>query len=169
MQVVNVHKRKIKQPIENVSVLFNTIATNKDAIWPVKNWPAIRFNEGVKVKSKGGHGIIKYTIIAFEEGKSITFKFTKPDGFIGIHQLFLEIVSEKETEIIHEIRMHTSTFRASILWFFVIKWLHDALIEEAFDNVENHFMEVKKIPRYNIWVQFLRNRYKRKPLLTKQV
>ena len=168
MQVTNIHKRKLQQSIEKVSFLFNTLATDNDQIWPFENWPAIRFDNGVKVGSRGGHGIVRYTILSFKKGESITFKFSKPDGFIGNHTLSLKAISENETEIIHEIKMQTATLKASVLWVFVIRWLHDALIEEAFDKVENHFIEVKKIPKYNFWVQFLRNKYKRKPLQTKQ-
>lgn len=168
MKVTNIHKRKLKQSKEKVSLLFATLATKKDQVWPIENWPAIRFNDGVKVGSRGGHGIVRYTIIAFKEGESIRFKFSKPDGFIGIHTLSLKAISEKETEIIHEIKMHTATLKATVLWFFVIRWLHDALIEEAFDKVENHFIEVNKITKYNFWVVFLRNKYKNKSLQTKK-
>lgn len=168
MRVTNIHKRKLQQSIDKVSLLFHTLATDKDLIWPSENWPAMRFKDGVKVGSKGGHGIIRYSIIALEKGKSITFKFSKPDDFIGNHTLYLKAVSENETEITHEIKMHTATLKASVLWLFVIRWLHDALLEEAFDKVENHFMDVKKLPKYNIWVHFLRNTFKRKPLQTKQ-
>jgi len=49
----------------------------------------------------------------------------------------------------------------------MIRWLHDALIEEAFDKVENYFTGNKKITPYNPWVKFLREAYKRKPVQSK--
>ncbi|MGB1308783.1 MAG: hypothetical protein ACPG6B_07725 [Oceanihabitans sp.] len=169
MRVINIHKRKLQEPIKKVSILFNTLATNHDAIWPVENWPAIRFKKGLQIGNQGGHGIIRYTIEALEAGKSITFKFTNPKGFIGTHRLYLEEISENETEIIHKINMHTATLKASFLWIFVIKWLHNALIEEAFDKVENYFSEVQITSHYNFWVTFLRSWYKKKSLKTKQI
>lgn len=169
MRVVNIHKRKLLQPCKKVTLIFNTLATDNDSIWPYENWPAIHFEEGLKIGSRGGHGLVRYTIIALKSGESVTFQFTKPDGFKGTHKLYIESISEKETEIVHEIKMHTTTLKASAFWFFVIRWLHDALIEEAFDKVENNFSELKKKTTYNPWVNFLREKYKKKPQQAKQV
>jgi hypothetical protein len=98
----------------------------------------MRLKSHLSARSKGGHGRIRYTIIEFEAGYQITIKFTKPEGFNGTHELRIKEISEDTSVITHNIIMHT-TFKASLLWVFVIRWLHDALIEEAFDNVENHF------------------------------
>jgi len=168
MRVINSHKRIITQPIDKVSELFKTLATTNDEIWPSKNWPEIRFNEGLKNGSRGGHGRIRYTVIAFEAGKYIKFKFTKPDGFDGIHEFSIKVISENTSEIHHNIKMNTS-FKATFLWVFVIRWLHDALIEEAFDNVQNYFSEENKSTKYNFWVRFLRGFYGRQSFQIKQV
>lgn len=167
MEVINNHKRIIHQPKEKVSQLFKSLATNDDQIWPSKNWPAMRFKDGLKIGSKGGHGRIRYTIIAFETGNHIKFQFTKPDGFNGTHELSIKAISEDASEIAHNITMHTN-LKASFLWVFVIRWLHDALIEEAFDTIENNFSEEKKTSTYNFWVNLLRSYYKRKSFLIKQ-
>lgn len=161
MRVVNSHKRNIAQPYEKVCELFKTLATTDDKIWPVNNWPAIRFIDGLKIGSRGGHGRIRYAVVAFEDGNHVRFKFTKPKGFVGTHELTLKPVSENVSEIQHIIKMNTD-FQAGLLWVFVIRWLHDALIEEAFDTLENYFSEEKKEPKYNLWVRLLRSYYKRK-------
>lgn len=166
MQVINVHKRIIHQSKEKVSQIFKTLATDDDLIWPYENWPAIRFKEGLKVGSKGGHGRIRYTIIEFREHELIKFQFSKPEGFNGTHKLKICIISEILTEISHEIIMNTS-FKATLLWVFVIRWLHDALIEDAFDKVENYFTTNKKVTNYNFWVKRLREAYKRQSYQTK--
>ncbi|WP_232730404.1 hypothetical protein [Lacinutrix sp. Bg11-31] len=101
MQVTNIHKRKLKLPKDQVTVLFKTLATKEDKIWPLENWPAIRFKETLKVGVKGGHGGIRYTIIDIKEGNSIKFKFSKPDGFIGTHEFYIKEVDENSTEITH--------------------------------------------------------------------
>jgi len=167
MRVVNIHRRSIHQPKAQVSKLFQTLATSEDKIWPSKNWPAMQFKNGINIGSNGGHGLIRYDITEFKAGHNIKFKFTKPNGFHGTHELRISSISEDTSEIVHNITMNT-TFKASILWIFVIRWLHDALIEEAFDNVENYFSEEKKITTYNLWVIFLRSYYKRKSFQIKQ-
>ncbi|MEM5564922.1 hypothetical protein WNY78_07390 [Psychroserpens sp. AS72] len=173
MRVTNNHKRIIQQPVEKVSQLFKTLATTEDQIWPSQHWPAMRFKEGLKIGNKGGHGRIRYTIIGFEAGHHIKFKFSKPVGFNGTHELNVSAISEVTTEISHNITMNT-TCKASLLWIFVIRWLHDALIEDAFDNVEHHFSDLpaekvgeKKNTNYNFWVICLRGYYKRNVIKTK--
>jgi len=149
-----------------VSQLFKTLATSKDLVWPYENWPAIRFKDGLKVGSKGGHGRIRYTIINYKAGETIKFKFSKPEGFIGTHELKIESIDTDETKISHKISTNT-TLKATFLWIFVIRWLHDALIEDAFDKVENQFSVNKKQIKRNIWVKLLRDIYKRKSVQTK--
>ncbi|WP_299526626.1 hypothetical protein [Winogradskyella sp.] len=166
MRVVNIHKRKIHQPKEKVSQLFNTLATKDDQIWPYENWPAIKFNNGIQIGSKGGHGRIRYTVIQLIEGEYMKFQFSKPKGFTGIHELKVNAVDSLNTEIIHEIRAKTS-FKATILWVLVIRWLHDALIEDAFDKVENYFTNGQKATEHSSWVKLLREVYKRKSFRTK--
>lgn len=166
MKVINIHKRNIPQPKERVSQLFKTLATSKDLVWPYENWPAIRFKDGLKVGSKGGHGRIRYTIINYKAGETIKFKFSKPEGFIGTHELKIESIDTDETKISHKISTNT-TLKATFLWIFVIRWLHDALIEDAFDKVENQFSVNKKQIKRNIWVKLLRDIYKRKSVQTK--
>ncbi|MDG5491400.1 hypothetical protein [Psychroserpens sp. SPM9] len=171
MKVKNRHKRIIQEPIENVSELFKTLATPEDKIWPKDYWPGMYFKDGLKVGNQGGHGIIRYTVEEFEEGRSVKFRFTKPDGFVGTHELSIYPVSKRSTKIIHVLKMKTS-FKASIFWLVALRWLHNALIKDAFDNVENYFsMESANksnlVPKhtYSFWVRFLRDLYKPKKRL----
>ena len=166
MTILNIHKRKIHQHKEKVSNLFKTLATRHDKIWPYENWPAMHFKDGMQVGSKGGHGLVRYTIIDFKEGEFVKFRFSKPDGFNGTHELKIRAIDDSITEIEHIISAELS-LKASVLWVFVIRWLHDALIEDAFDKVENQFTVHKKRSEYNIWVKLLREFYKRKSLQTK--
>ena len=167
MQVINIHKRIVYQPKEKVSLLFKTLASSEDLVWPNENWPSMKFKDELKVGSKGGHGLIRYTIIDFKAGEYIKFQFSKPEGFNGTHELKISPISKDETEICHEIKMQTS-LKATFFWIVIVSWLHDALIEEAFDKVENYFAIHKKVTKYNAWVNFLRGVYNRKSFQTKQ-
>ena len=167
MKVRNRHQRIINEPIESVAKLFKTLATKEDAVWPKENWPAMRFKEGLKMGSKGGHGPIRYTIVYLNEGKAIRFEFTKPDGFVGTHELMIKKLSEDRTEVSHDLNVITTSKKATFLWLTTIRWLHDALIEEAFDKIENQFSKPLKKTNYNVWVKLLRDVFKRKPVKTK--
>ncbi|WP_407556901.1 hypothetical protein [Winogradskyella sp. 4-2091] len=166
MRVINIHTRQINEPKENVSKLFKTLATSNDLIWPYENWPAIRFKNGISIGSKGGHGTIRYTIIDYSADDFIKFEFSKPKGFVGTHEFRIKATNNTSTEISHEITTVT-TFKTALLWVFVIRWLHDALIEDAFDKVENYFSGNHKKTKYNLWVKLLREIYKRKANTTK--
>jgi hypothetical protein len=161
MKVINIHKRIVNQPKEKVSQLFKTLATTEDLVWPYENWPAMKFKNGLKIGSKGGHGRVRYTILDYIEGEYIKFQFSKPLGFIGIHELKVYGIDHNKTELVHKIDANIS-IKASFLWLFIIRWLHDALIEDAFDKVENHFLDEKKITSHNLWVKLLRGVYKKK-------
>jgi hypothetical protein len=161
MNVLNVHKRIINQPNESVSKLIETLGSKDDKIWPSENWPAIRFKEGLQIGSKGGHGIIRYTIVDYVDSKHIKFQFTKPKGFHGTHEFNITEIDLDTTEINHIIKMKTSGL-AIFTWPFAIRWLHDALTEDAFDNVENLFSSEKITTKYSIWVKLLRVYFKAK-------
>jgi hypothetical protein len=127
----------------------------------MEQWPPMIFKKGLSEGAIGGHGPIKYSILKYIPGDTIEFKFIKPDGFNGIHKFNItELVSEK-TEIKHTIEMSLS--RKSILtWYFAIKWLHDALLEDCLDKVENHFLKEPKSAKWNFWVCILRKILKKK-------
>ena len=47
-------------------------------------------------------------------------------------------------------------------WYFAIKWLHDALLEDCMDKAENNFLTEKKVTKWNLWVLLLRKMLRRK-------
>ena len=155
MEVVNIHKRVIERGLNDVSTLFDTLATEHDKIWPHKKWPRMKFKEGFKEGSKGGHGPIRYTITTFLPRELIQFEFTKPKGFNGYHQLEIRELEIDKTEIKHTIKIN-ATGIGILTWVFAVRCLHDALMEDAFDKVENQFSEKQKRTEWSFWVKFLR-------------
>ena len=154
MNVLNIHKRTIHQPLEAVAELLKTLATKNDKVWPKHYWPAMRFKEGLKVGSLGGHGSIRYTVEVYTE-TSVTFKFFKPKGFLGHHEFELAKINATQTRVRHRIDKLTKGID-TLKWFFVIRWLHDALIEDAFDTIENYFSRGRKRSQWTLWVRFWR-------------
>jgi len=155
MNVINYHTRDINASITQVGQLFNTLATTGDLIWPHKLWPPIRFKDGFTVGNRGGHGPIRYFIEAYVEQKYVRFRFLKPAGFDGIHQLELVELGNGRCSIRHLIDMKTNLM-GTIQWVLAIRWLHDALIEDAFDQVENQFSSQQTSSNWSLWVKLLR-------------
>ena len=46
--------------------------------------------------------------------------------------------------------------KGTLIWIFGIRSLHNALIEDGLDKLENDFLENKKMSKWNFWVRFLR-------------
>ncbi|XMO85752.1 hypothetical protein AAFN75_13245 [Algibacter sp. AS12] len=141
---------------DEVGLLLETLSSKDDKVWPKTNWPAIRFKDGLNVGAKGGHGIIQYEIEGNIPGDEIVFRFLKPHGFNGIHKFEIKDLGDNTTEVKHSIIMITEGIVATLKWALVIRWLHDALIENAFDTIENNALDKKKHTKWNLWVRIWR-------------
>lgn len=155
MKVLNIHQREIDQPKDRLLELFATLATKDDKIWPKEKWPGMKFENGLTTGAAGGHGPIRYIVVKNDQNGLLTFKFQNPPGFTGMHAFEITELNDNKTAIRHTIDMNTKTI-ATLKWVFAIRWLHDALIEDAFDKVENYFTGKNKKTEWNIWVRFLR-------------
>lgn len=161
MRVLNIHKRRLNQPKSEIVELLKTLSTENDKIWPKEKWPAMRFKEGIDVGAKGGHGPIRYSVEKYSPNEIIQFRFLKPDGFNGVHKFEIKELPKEKTEIKHTIDMNT-VGKGTIIWFLAIRSLHNALIEDAFDKLENNFSENNKTRKWSFWVKLVRR------LLTKK-
>ena len=161
MKILNIHTRIIDQPKSEISPLLATLSTPNDVIWPHGKWPPMRFKEGLKVGAKGGHGPIRDSIDQYIPGDLIQFRFSKPSGFDGVHRFEINALDEARTEIKHVVETKAN-LKSYLSWSLVIRWLHDAVVEDAFDNLENHFLAEKKTSEWSFWVKFWRNALKPK-------
>ncbi len=158
MKIVNHHSRIIEQPIDRITPLFETLATDKDLVWPTTFWPPMRFRGGIRIGAEGGHGSIRYSVSEFDPGRKVVFVFREPKGFMGTHTLQVLEQGQEVTKIDHEIRMTTSGLN-TFYWLAIIRPLHDALIEDAFDNVAGKFASPRS-SSWSPWVRFLRHLFK---------
>ncbi len=154
MKIINIHKREINQPKEEIVKLFRTLASENDLFFATKIWPPMKLDKGLQIGSKGGHGPIKYHVVEYNPEEFIAFEFDLK-GFEGTHKFNILETNQNRTKLYHVIDMSTSGF-STIKWIFAIRWLHDALIEDTFDKVENHFSSIKKRSEWSIWVKLLR-------------
>ncbi len=145
----------LSHPKKEVANLLATLGTKNDLVWPRDKWPAMRFKEGIKEGASGGHGPIGYTVENYDPENEVQFRFFKPKGFHGTHAFTLTKLSEVQTEFQHSIEMQ-ATIVGWLQWIIAIRWLHDALIEDALDRMENHFDQGQRRTKWNAWVRFLR-------------
>ena len=155
MKVLNTHQRILNQPKNKVVAFLETLSTENDKIWPKEKWPPMKFNDGIKVGAKGGHGPIRYSVETYNPNELIQFRFSKPHGFNGFHKFEIHELSKNKTEVKHTIDMNT-VGKGTLIWILGVRSLHNALIEDGFDKLENNFLEHKKSTKWNFWVKFLR-------------
>ena len=161
MKVTNIHKRIIHQPKESISKILDSLSSGNDRLWPKEKWPPMIFKKGLVEGATGGHRPIRYSIKKYIPGSLIEFEFMKPDEFKGIHKFEITEIEKDKTELKHTISM-TVSGKGIFTWYFAIKWLHDALLEDCMDKVENNFLTEKISSDWNLWVLFLRRIFRRK-------
>jgi len=80
----------------------------------------------------GGHGPVRYSVEEYHPSQSIVFRFSAPRGFNGTHRFEVE-ERQGKTVLRHVIEMHT-TGMALLSWPLAIRSLHNAAIEDCFDQ-----------------------------------
>ena len=79
---------------------------------------------------------MRYFVTQHEPGRWVDFQFTSPAGFKGSHTFTAISRAENSTLLRHERSMSPSG-TALLTWLRFFCPLHDALIEESLDRVEN--------------------------------
>ncbi len=150
----NVHSREYEAPPEAAEALLSTLGGEEDRLWPAFRWPAMRFKGPREPGQAGGHGPIRYTIEAWEP-RFARFRFTAPKGFHGHHQFRIEALPGGRIRLSHEVEMEAQG-RAYLTWALGIRWLHDALLEDALDRASGILGHALPPRPLGLWVRFLR-------------
>lgn len=155
MHVLNIHERELSGKPAEVGALIDSLASSKDRFWPRALWPAMRFDRPLGVGAVGGHGLISYIVEEYHPGQMIKFRFTAPRGFNGHHWLEVLPKTDRCTLLRHTI--HMQTFGSALLfWPLAIRYLHDALLEDAFAFAQAALGTPPVVHPWSWWVKLLR-------------
>jgi hypothetical protein len=110
--------------------LLDSLASTSDRVWPAENWPPMRFDRPLSVGAVGGHGPIRYTVVGYEPGRRVRFRFDAPAGFDGYHEFRVDQAPTGGASLIHELRIQTRG-TAVVTWPLIFRPLHDALVEDG--------------------------------------
>lgn len=164
MKVFNKHERKISAPAEVLGSILDSLSGPKDRLWPWEAWPPMQFNAPLAMGSSGGHGPIRYHVSEYVPGSRVVFQFDNSGligGFDGHH--YFEIISRRNNNVIRHVVDAECDFRMWAKWMIIVGPLHDALIEDALDKVEDSFKDgAMKRRQWSPWVRFLRSMLERK-------
>ena len=133
--VNNVHSRLLHCTIEEAGLLIDGLGSNQDLLWPGDLWPPIGFDRPLAVGAIGGHDSLRYFVEGYEPGQCVLFRFTDPTGFDGTHGFRIQEVALGAVRLAHELSMNLRG-RARLLWPLVIRWLHDAAVEDGLDRAK---------------------------------
>lgn len=155
MKVLNIHERELKADYEQVAALINSLSSEDDLLWPHHCWPRMKFDRPLCVGAKGGHGPIGYFVDEYIQGQSIKFRFTSPKGFKGFHKFDVVEGLHESVLLRHTIEMNLHG-SAILTWPFIIRPLHDALLEDALATAQSSLGIVPQIKAWSLWVKLMR-------------
>lgn len=87
------------------------------------------FDRPLGVGAAGGHGSIRYSVIEYELGRRIVFRFAPDGGLAGVHGFELEPVGTDRTSITHFLDAEAPAWMRPLVPI-LIGW-HDAMVETA--------------------------------------
>ena len=161
--VLNVHSRAVRRDPEWLARAIDRVAESDSELWPSDCWPPLVLDRPLAIGADGGHGPIRYSVVEYEPGRRVVFRFAPETGLHGTHTL--ELLPGKPpgvTIVRHEIRASVRG-RARLIWMLAVRWLHGALIEDLLDRAE---FPADRRPAasadWSPWVRLLRNHESRK-------
>lgn len=160
VRVRNIHERQFRSSPNKAARLLDALSSREDVLWPHQHWPRMRLDRPLGIGATGGHGPIRYTVVAYEPGKKVTFQFHAPRGLVGTH--WFEVLGDESsgTTLRHTIDMSLEG-AALLLWPLAIRPLHDALVEDALTNAQAALGEPETPVAWSPWVRLLRRAVKR--------
>lgn len=131
----NVHEHVVDAPIERLGALLDGLGRKGDRLWPSRNWPPMVLDRPVSAGGEGGHGAIRYHVTEYEPGARVRFAFDPATGIEGAHELSLDALSNGRCRMRH-VLVGRARGRMRLLFPLAIEPLHDAVVEDMFDNAE---------------------------------
>lgn len=132
----NVHERHVGASAERVGAVLETLASNDDRLWPGAAWAPMVLDRGLEPGSRGGHDRIRYTVTAHEPGRHVEFAFDPSIGIHGTHALTVLDLGDG-TALLRHVLQGRAHGPMLLLWPLLVRWAHDALVEDAFDLAES--------------------------------
>jgi hypothetical protein len=154
VQVHNVHERFVPAAPDAVGALLDTLGSADDAVWPRDHWWPMELDRPLGEGALGGHSDIRYAVQAYEPGRRVVFRFDPACGLEGTHTFD---VQPRPGGVLLR---HDLTARAlggtRLLWPLVIRSVHDAVVEDAFDRVHERFVPGRQRTPWSPYVRLLR-------------
>lgn len=98
---------------------------------------------------------MRYAVEEFSPGQMVTFRFSGPRGFDGIHRFEVLPRGENRAVLRHTIDMKIRGPEL-LSWPLVFRPLHDALLEDSLALAQANLGAIPDVRAWSPWVRFLR-------------
>lgn len=134
MRVQSRHARSLDATVEEVEGLVAGLGGEQDVLWPNDLWPGtqLEFDRPLAVGARGGHGVIRYSVEAYEPGRFVRFRFDPGHGLDGFHRFDIVPLDDGRTRLAHT--LDTRIEGATRLLRPLLLSMHDTLIRQLLDN-----------------------------------
>jgi Protein of unknown function (DUF3995) len=156
LRIENIHTREISAPAQTVGSILDTLAGPDDRIWPIERWPndPIAFDRPLGVGAHGGHGPIRYSVVAYQPGRLVEFEFEPGLGLRGRHRLEIEPGGNNRALLRHVLDVEVEGVYRLLRQAFL--GLHDALVEDLLDKAELAATgRLEQPARWPRWLRFV--------------
>jgi hypothetical protein len=162
LRFYSIHERRYGASPAAAGALLDGLSSREDTLWPGDRWPAQRFDRPLGPGAGGGHGPIRYEVVAYEPGRRVDYRFLPEGaGLSGSH--WFEVVPTEGGVVLRHVIDGRAALLAWLRWQLVYRWLHDALLRDALDNAERELTgHVVRPAQYNAWVRLLRSTVRRR-------
>jgi hypothetical protein len=136
MRVQSRHARSLDATVEEVGRLVEALGGERDVLWPNDLWPGtqLEFDRPLGVGARGGHGVIRYAVEAYEPGRFVRFHFEPGQGLDGFHRFDIVALGDGRTRLAHT--LDTRLEGAMRLTRPLLLRMHDTQIRQLLDNAE---------------------------------
>jgi hypothetical protein len=154
VKIRNVHERTLEAREEEIARVVASLSSERDQLWPAERWPRMRLQPGLEPGARGGHGPIRYMVEEVTP-RRVVFRLTPPlsgfaAGLQGSHRF------EIQGNTLRHVLEGEAHGLMLLRWLLVVRPLHDALVEDAFDQAEKSLTGSARRSPHSLWVRLVR-------------
>lgn len=149
----NVHEREIDAPAAAVGAMLDRLGQGDDVLWPSPRWQPMVLDRPMGVGADGGHGPVRYRVVAHDPGRRVRLELHPELGLEAYHEFTVEPAGAERCVVRHVLQGRTRG-AMRLLFPLVVRWLHDATLEDLLDATEQAAAgHVERPARWSPWVR----------------
>jgi hypothetical protein len=161
MKVFHVMEREMTGSMRQLGEIISTWGSSNDRFHPFERWPRTHFEgpDGPPTVGRiGTRAAAQFVMTQYDIGERIRIsaKFMKPTGFDGYQIAEGEEIGNGKLLLRAIIDMNTRGISGTLLWLFVMRPFHEAVIYDLFDKVERDLGSSPQAHEWSLWVKFVR-------------